>query len=338
MRAVVFMGREDVRVLERDEPEPGMEEVLVRVAYCGICGSDVTAYKTGNYVEGLVIGHELSGVVEKVGEGVEHLRPGDRVVVNSAIPCGKCSYCLSGRQSLCDDLELIGITRDGGMADYLSAPGWLVYKIPENMSLLHAALVEPLANVLHAFRLSSFKAGDNILIQGAGPIGVLLLEVLKDAGARKIIVSEVSTGRRRLAEELGAVVVDPNKENLYAVVERNTGGMGVQVIYDAAGVPETLKSNYTLVEKGGEIMVIGITEEPVEADFFTAVVNEITVKGSYLGFGEFQRAIDLITRGKIHADKIITSIIDLEEVVDGGFKKLVKPEEECKVIVRIGGE
>jgi len=338
LRAAVFMGREDIRVLERDRPDIEADDVLVKVSYCGICGSDVTAYKTGNYVEGIVIGHEISGVVEEVGENVDHLMPGDRVVVNSALPCGRCRYCFSGRPSQCEDLDLIGITRDGGMADYISVPGWIIYRIPDKLSLLHAALVEPLSNVLHAFKLSSFRAGDTVLIQGAGPIGVLLLEVLKTAGASKIIVSEISERRRRLAEELGAdVVINPIEENLPLVVEKETGGEGVDIVFDAAGVPETLKANFTLARKAGEIMIIGITEEPAEADFFTTVLNELTIKGSYLGFNEFPQAIRLIAEGKVRADKIITSIIELEEIVEKGFKRLVKPIEECKIIVKIGG-
>ncbi len=338
LKAAVFMGSGDIRVLDLDKPDFGPKDVLIRVSYCGICGSDVTAYKTGNYVEGMIIGHELSGVVEDVGDDVDHLVPGDRVVVNSAIPCGHCKYCLRGRPSQCENLELIGITREGGMAEYLSVPGWIVYRIPDNLSLIHATLVEPLSNVLHAFKISSFKVGDTALIQGAGPIGVLLLEVLKMAGASKIIVSEISEGRRKLAEELGAdVVVNPLKENLPLIVERETGGEGVDIVFDAAGVPETLKSNFTLARKAGEIVIIGITEEPAEADFFTTVLNELTIRGSYLGFNEFQEAIRLVSEGRIHADEIITSIIELDEVVEKGFKKLVKPIKDCKIVVKLGG-
>ena len=340
MKAAVFWGQEDVRIEEVDKPEPGRGEVLIRVAYCGICGSDLAAFKTGNYVPGIIIGHEFSGIVEEVGEGVSRVKPGDRVTANGYIPCGKCKYCLSGRPSLCNSLEMTGITINGAFAEYLVLPDRIVYRLPDSLPLLHATLTDPLANVLHAVNLSSFKPGDTVLVQGAGPIGAITLEVLKRAGAEKIIVSEISEGRRRIAEELGAdVVVDPRSENLPAIIERETRGEGVDIVFDTTGSPEALASNFTLVRKGGEIMVIGIAEEPTSADFFTLVLNELTIKGSYGGYNEYLDAIRWLDRGRISAAKIITSVIELDDIVERGFKVLIGPTRECKVVVRVhGGE
>ncbi len=165
------MGQEDVRVLDVPKPSIGPEEVLIKVAYCGICGSDVTAYKTGNYVTGLVIGHEFSGIIEEIGPNVERLKVGDRVTGNGVMPCCRCKFCLGGRPSLCESMEMLGVTIDGALTEYVKLPASAVYKLPNELSLLHATLVDPLACVLHAINLSSFKPMNSVLIQGAGPLG-----------------------------------------------------------------------------------------------------------------------------------------------------------------------
>jgi len=332
------MGKEDVQVLNVPKPSIFADEVLIRVAYCGICGSDISAYKTGNYVVGLTIGHEFSGTIEKVGSKVEDLEAGDKVTGNGVIPCGKCSFCMSGKPSLCESMEMPGVTLNGAFAEYIKLPARIIYKLPEELSLLDATLVDPLACVLHSIKLSSFKPLDSVLIQGAGPLGVLTLETLKKS-AGKIIVAEVSDGRKKLAQDLGAdLVIDPREENLPAVIERQTDGLGVDVVFDTAGIPETLSENFTLVRKGGEIMVVGITEEPTPSDFFTIVLNELTIRGAYCGFNEYPLAIEMLSKGMISTRKIITSIIELEKIDEKGFKSLTKPINDCKIVVKVGGE
>ena len=332
------MGKGDVQIQDYEQPTIEPEEVLIKVSYCGICGTDVAAFKTGNYVPGLIIGHEFSGAVVEVGPEVDNVKVGDRVTGNSIIPCGSCSFCLSGRPSLCDNPQLLGVTFNGAMAEYVKMPASHVYRLPESLSLRDAVLVEPLSCVLHAVRISSYKPGDKVLIQGAGPIGILTLQVLKGSGAGMIVVTDIVEGRRKIAAELGAdVTVDPSRENLPAVVERVTGGRGVDIVFDVAGVPETLMENYTLAKKGGEIIVVGICEEPACADYFTLVLNELTVKGAYYGFNEFPLAIEMLSKGLVKADKIITSTIKLDNVVEEGFRRLLKPVDQCKIIVEIGG-
>ncbi|MEM3832421.1 MAG: alcohol dehydrogenase catalytic domain-containing protein [Thermoprotei archaeon] len=338
MKAAIFYGKEDIRIEDVEIPEIESNEVLIKVAYCGICGSDVTAFKTGNYVSGLIIGHEFSGIVEEVGVDVKRFRKGDRVTANGYIPCGRCKYCLSGKPSLCDDLQMTGITINGALAEYVKLPEHIVYKLPDQLSLLHATLVDPLSNVLHAVNLSGFKPGNSILIQGAGPIGLVTLEVLKRSGAGEIFITEISEKRKILAMELGAdTVIDPTKENLPAIIEKETKGEGVDIVFDTTGAPSTLEANFTLVKKGGEIIVIGITEEPVMSDFFTLVVNELTIKGSYGGFNEYPKAIEWLANNHITANKIITSIISLEDLLEKGFKVLIGPAKEGKVVVKLAG-
>ena len=335
MKAAVFLGQENIKVMDIEEPEIGPNDVLIKTHYCGICGSDVEAYITGNYPEEIVIGHEISGEVKDFGENVEGFSKGQHVTVNSALPCGRCKYCFSGKPSLCEDLQLMGITLNGGCAELMVAPQRIVYKIPKEIDPLHAILAEPLSIVLHAIRISSFKPNDKVLVQGAGPIGLLTINVLKESGAELIIVSEPSEERRKIAEKVGAdYTINPLEQNLSIEIEYLTDGEDVDMIFDAAGVPQTLAANFTLVKKGGEIIVIGITEKETMADFFTVVLNELTIKGSYLGYNEFPTAISMLRKGKIKAKEIITKIYPLEKVEEA-FKELLHMPKEGKIAIKI---
>jgi len=339
MRAAFFYGAGDIRIEDTDVPVPGDNEVLIRVSYCGICGSDLTAYKTGNYVPGIIIGHEFSGIIESKGKDVEGLVEGDRVVGASLIPCGKCEFCLTGRPNLCKNALMTGITINGAFAEYIKLPADAVFKIPDNMTLLEATLVEPFSIVLHAMNISSFRPGDVVLVQGAGPIGLLTIALLKISGASRIFVSELSEKRLEIVSKIDkdAILINPSKENIFSRIDRETGGKGVDIIFDTTGSPAAMKSNFTLVKRGGEIIILGIPEEPVESDIFTTVMNELTIKGSFEGYNEFRRSMDIISRNR-GMFNIITSIISLEDIVKDGFERLLQAPVEGKVVVRIGGD
>jgi len=337
MKAAVFLGKENIQVQDIPEPEVTENDVSIKVSYCGICGSDVSAYRTGNYVEGIVIGHEFSGVVAKVGADVQGIRVGDRVTGNGALPCGSCRFCLTGKTSLCQDLNLTGVTIPGAIAEYVALPGRVVFRLPEKLSMLHATLIDPLSNVLHAVRSSVARVGDRVLIQGFGPIGALTLEVLKLGGIPPLIVTDINPFRRGLAREMGAgFVVDPTQESLPAIVEKATHGNGVDLIFDTTGAPAALKSNFTLVRPGGQIMVVGIPEEPTEADFFTVVLNELKIEGSYLGYSEYPQAIELLSEGRIDADKIITKVLPIDEVRKA-FELAASISDVQKVVIKMSG-
>ena len=340
MKAAFFYGAGDIRVEETEVPEIDDDEVLIKVSYCGICGSDITAFKTGNYVPGIIIGHEFSGIVIKKGKNVDNVNEGDKVVGLSLIPCGKCEYCLSGKPNLCKNALMTGITINGAFAEYVKLPKDAVLKIDNKLNAIEATLVEPLAIVLHAINISSFKPGKSILIQGAGPIGLLTLGMMKISGASKIFLSEISDKRIEVARNLSSDVyfINPSKSNIFSFIEKETDGEGVDIIFDTTGSPTAIKSNYTLVKRGGEIVILGIPELPVESDIFTLVMDEITIKGSFEGVNEFKDAIDFISQRKVNFSSIITSIIPIEKIVDDGFKKLLEMPKEGKIVIKIGGD
>ena len=340
MKSAFFYGAGDIRVEETEVPEIDDDEVLIKVSYCGICGSDITAFKTGNYVPGIIIGHEFSGIVIKKGKNVNNVKEGDKVVGLSLIPCGKCEYCLSGKPNLCKNALMTGITINGAFAEYVKLPKDAVLKIDNKLNAIEATLVEPLAIVLHAINISSFKPGKSILIQGAGPIGLLTLGMMKISGASKIFLSEISDKRIEVARNLSSDVyfINPSKNNIFSFIEKETDGEGVDIIFDTTGSPTAIKSNYTLVKRGGEIVILGIPELPVESDIFTLVMNEITIKGSFEGVNEFKDAIDFISQRKVNFSSIITSIIPIEKIVEDGFKKLLEMPKEGKIVIKIGGD
>ena len=338
MKAAVFHGAYDIEVMDVPLPEIGPDEVLIKVHLCGICGSDVAAYKTGMYEEGLIIGHEFAGHIVAVGEEVTDWAIGERVTANGVIPCGQCWFCHHDRPTLCDDVIMPGVSHNGAFAEFVTAPAKGLHRLPDGLTDRQAALIDPLANALHAVRLTSLKPGDRVLILGAGPIGLSILQCVRLAGARAAYVTELSPARAAVARQLGAdAVLDPRQTNLFSALDRLTDGQGADVVFECAGVPQTLQDAVTLARKGGEIMVIALCEEHVEFDFMTVTMNELTIKGSYAGQEEYPLTIDLLAQGRLQAEPMISHVIALDDIVEKGFKVLTQPGTEAvKVLVEIG--
>ncbi len=340
MKAAVVRGIRNIEVTDVQKPEPGPGEVLIRVGYCGICGSDMEAYHTGMYAPGLVVGHEFAGVVAEVGPDVADFRPGDRVVVNDAIPCGECLPCREGRLDTCESLYMIGVTHDGGMAEYVAAPVRGVYRLPDGVSLRQGALVEPLSVALHGVHRSRLKPGDRVLVMGAGPIGLLTLQCALLAGARMVAVTEVDPTRAALAEKLGAaVVLDPTRDNVGVALAALTDGQGPDIIYICTGAPQPYRDAISLVRKGGQIFVLGLCTEPVEADFMSVALGDLCIEGSLAGRAQLPAAIDFVAQGRVDVESLISHEIPLDDVVEKGFQFLDKPNSGAvKILVRIAGE
>jgi 2-desacetyl-2-hydroxyethyl bacteriochlorophyllide A dehydrogenase len=339
VRAVVYQGIGQIEVKDVPMPEVAADEVLIRVGYCGICGSDVEALHTGMYEPGLVIGHEFAGTVVAVGHEVTHWRAGDRVVVNDAIPCGACLPCREGRLDGCEDLTMVGVTHDGGLAEYVKVVARGLHRLPDEVTLRQGALVEPLAVALHGVRRSRLEPGDRVLVMGAGPIGLLTLQCALLAGARALAVTEIDPTRAELARRLGAVaVLDPLRENVGVALSGLTDGQGPDVIYICTGAPQPYRDAVSLVRKGGQIFVLGLCVEQVDADCMSVVLSDLCIEGSLAGRAEFPAAVDFVAQARVDVESLITHEITLEEALKGFDLASTPGCGAVKVLVKIGGE
>lgn len=337
MKAAVFRGVRRIEVTEVPVPTAGPGEVLVRVRACGICGSDLESYHTGMYEPGTIIGHEFAGEVAAVGAGVSEWTVGDPVTANDALPCGQCPACQRGQPTLCENVLMPGITMNGGMAEYVALPAPMLHRLPPGVTMRQGALIEPLAVALHGVRRSALQPSDQPLVIGAGPIGLLTLQCALLAGAWRVYVAEIDPVRAALAEQLGAFAVfDPTRDNLAVELGQHTMGAGPAVVYVCSGSSRAFEDAFTLVGRGGQIVVLGLAVEPVAADFLTVVLHELDVRGSYLGYDEFPAAIDYVAQKRVNVDALISHEVALEDVVTRGFAALETPGSGAvKVLVSL---
>jgi (R,R)-butanediol dehydrogenase / meso-butanediol dehydrogenase / diacetyl reductase len=345
MRVAVLSDIKKLIIQERSKPKIAVGEVLVKIEYCGICGSDVHTYLNASFFPiGTVMGHEVSGVVVEIGTQVKHFKPGMRVVVKPVAPCRICEACKNGRDNVCYqgfDRD-IGESpeRDGGFSDFMRVP-WpdeMLFSIPDKVSFQEAVLVEPLATSLHAMQQSEFKVGSCVIVSGAGAIGLGLLQLLRIGGAGKIIVLEISPERSSIAKTLGAdYVFNPIVEGteLEDKIAELTGGFGADVLYECAGVPAALQNSIKYVRKGGgQIMVVGITDKDVPINPLMLVLKEIEMKGC-IGYtsAEFQKAIDIVASKQMNTQVMISDTILLKDIEKKGFQRILSSTDMVKVLV-----
>jgi 2-desacetyl-2-hydroxyethyl bacteriochlorophyllide A dehydrogenase len=340
MKAAVYRGIGQIEVTDVPRPEPGQGEVLIRVGYCGICGSDLESYHFGMYEPGLIPGHEFAGTLAGLGPGVTGWSVGDRVVVSDTVPCGECVPCREGRLDACESLTMIGVTHDGAMAEYCVTAARGLHRLPDGVTLRQGALVEPLSVALHGVRRSRLKVGDRALVMGAGPIGLLTLQCALLAGARTVAVTEVDGVRRALACRLGAsAVLDPARDNVGLALAGLTGGQGPDVVLICTGAPAPFGDAVSLVRKGGQIYLLGLCMEPVATDFASIVLNDLCIEGSLAGRAEVPAAVDLLAQRRVDVDALVSHEIELDQVVTHGFEPLSGGGSGAsKILIRIGGE
>lgn len=290
MSAVRFHGQKDIRLETIPYPKITPGKVLISPKFCGICGTDVHEYLGGNNLipaEGhphpitgetspLTLGHEFSGIVEGVGEGVEGFKAGDRVCVQPIIYDGDCRSCKRGLVNCCDKNGFVGLSGwGGGLAEAMVVPESCVKKLPDNVSLEVGALIEPLAVGWHAVDISPYKTGDNVLVLGGGPIGLSVVQALIGRGCENIIVSEVSSKRREFASQFGAHhVIDPTKEDIVKRVEELTNGLGADVGFDAAGVQPAVDTAFMALKARGTLVNIAVWEKRAQLQMNEIVFRE----------------------------------------------------------------
>ena len=336
MKAAVFVNEGDLRVLELEKPRiKNPNEVLIRVEGCAICGSDVSVVAVPRRhpaTYNTIIGHEYMGTIEEVGSEVTDYSVGERVVVEPNIVCGKCDMCKTGHSNMCRNMKLTGFHFNGGMAEYSVMPETQLHKI-HNQSINYelAVLAEPLACIVNSLNKFKIQAGDYCVVLGAGPIGLMYIELLNASGAGKIIVSECMDVRKKAAEKLGALVVDPRNENLAEFVKNNTNGSGADIVIDCVG--GLMTDAISCCAAGGQVILFGLNSSAEnKITPFDISHREITVIGSYVVKESFPRAIRLLEDEVVKFDGIVTHIYDLEDV-HKGFE-VIKKGEAIKVVIK----
>lgn len=334
MKAAVFVGDGDLQVLEMDIPKiKNATDVLIRVEACCICGSDVSVVSVPRKhpaTNGTIIGHEYMGIIAEVGNDVTDYKPGERVIIEPNISCGKCDACKNGFTNMCKNMKLIGFHYNGGMAEYSVMPEMQLHKMKQKMPMVKAVLAEPLACIINSISKFNVLPGDYCVILGAGPIGLIYLEVMKAAGAKKIIVSECMETRKQAARQMGVLVVDPRETNLVEYVAEKTNNCGADVVIDCVG--SLMEDAIACSASGGKIILFGLNENAKNTiKPFNISHREITVYGSYVVNKSFPRAIRLLEDEVIDLNDIITHEIPLARVHEG-FEAIAKGEA-IKVVI-----
>jgi (R,R)-butanediol dehydrogenase/meso-butanediol dehydrogenase/diacetyl reductase len=334
MKAAV-VRQKDILVEDVPRPQASPGEVIIEVKYCGICGSDVHRFAAGGFPDGAILGHEPYGVVAEVGEGITDWQGGERVVVIAYDPCRQCRCCQQGEYQLCLNKYWIGLgANPGGFAEYVKARSAMLLRVPDEVTDRAAALTEPLAVALHAVRTAHINLGDTAVVIGAGPIGLLVTQCLQIAGARAIGVIEVAPGRAELAAHLGAdKVFTPGSDDLVAEVIRSLEAEP-DVVFECAGAVQTLQDAAELVRPHGKIMLVGVSLEPVPIIPIAWGLKEAELKACIAYRDEFPLALELLAKGKIDVDSLISEVIPLKDIGQA-VKALQKPHNQIKVVVEL---
>ncbi|RIX97421.1 Zn-dependent alcohol dehydrogenase [Aureimonas flava] len=339
MRAAFYTGNRtfDLRDVPVAEPAPG--EVRVRVAYNGICGTDMHAYHGAMDKRigfNRVIGHEMSGTVSALGEGVSGLASGQPVVVRPLKPCGACPACAAGHSHICHNLKFLGLDTDGALQEEWCVPAYAVHRLPDGVRLDHAALCEPVAVACHDVRMGRVKAGEDVLVIGAGPIGVLIAMVARSQGA-KVTISEINPHRLAAVEAMGFPTLDPTKVDVAAAITEATGGKGADVVFEVSGTQAGTNLMTEAAATRGRIVMVAIHTRKPEVDLFRFFWRELELIGVRVYEPEdFDRAIELIASGGIDCERMITDVRDLGEVASA-FAALDAGGPSMKSLIRVAG-
>ncbi|MCB6202532.1 zinc-dependent alcohol dehydrogenase family protein [Extibacter muris] len=338
MKAAVYYGKQDLRVEEVPEKELKDNEVMIKVKYCGVCGTDIHIFNGdgGSFAvtPPLIPGHEFSGVVAKVGAGVTSVKAGDRVSGDPNDMCGECYYCKNAMQHFCTNNIGLGTTVDGGFAEYVVIREKQVYKFSDELSFMEAAMAEPISCCLHGIDLCNIKSGDTVLVMGGGPIGMIMMQLAKNAGASKVILSEPVEEKRELAVKLGATkTINPIEEAVQAVLADYCAN--VDVVIECVGNIHTQEDAIKFAGKGATVMYFGLAAPdeslPLKPD--DIFKKELKVTSSFINPYTFERAIQVLESKAIDLESLITNIVPLDDIAD----VFTKPEyrRTGKVMIQV---
>jgi len=342
MRALLLKEYRRIELVESDRPPAEAGEVLIRVAACGICGSDVHGFdgSTGRRIPPLIMGHEAAGVVEHVAPDVPGLEPGDRVTFDSTVYCGECFFCRRGQVNLCDNRRVLGVScadyrRHGAFAEYVSVPARIVYKLPDQFPFERATMIEAVSVGVHAVGLTPIRLGDTAVVFGAGMIGLIVIQALKLAGCSRVIAVDPDGARLALAGRLGAAeLLNPNKLDVPAAVRDLTAGRGSDIALEVVGASQPFLAAVASVRKGGAVTLVGNITPAVELPLQSVVTREVRLIGSCASSGEYPVCIDLLARGCIEVEPLISAVAPLSEGPAWFARLYAKEPGLMKVILR----
>ncbi|NYF09948.1 2-desacetyl-2-hydroxyethyl bacteriochlorophyllide A dehydrogenase [Leifsonia sp. AK011] len=320
MRTAAYTGNHSIEISEAEVPAPGPGEVQIAVAFTGLCGTDLHILH-GNMdarvTTPLTFGHEMSGTIAALGEGVAGWAPGDAVTVMPLVWDDTCPACLAGNNHICQNLVFVGIDSPGSLQEYWNVPAELLVAVPSDLSLRTAALAEPVAVAVHDVRRSELKKGDKVVVLGGGPIGVLIASVARSEGAI-VAVSEPEPERRAQIERLGFEAIDPRAVDATEWVTEWTDGAGADVVFEVSGAPAAVLAATALAKVRGTLVIVAIHPTPREIDLQRVFWRELRILGARVyQRTDFERAVELLQDGTIPVDEVISRVVPLEQINDG---------------------
>jgi len=333
----------EMEICEAEIPVPKADEILIKVSYVGLCGSDVHAFEFGPYIppkdpkQKIGLGHECSGIVVGVGKDVTGFEEGDRVVIEPGIPCGKCNFCLSGAYNLCTSMDFMATQPNykGALTNYIAYPARMTYKLPQNLSMTEGALIEPAAVGMHAAMVAEVVPGKKIVILGSGCIGLMVLQACRALGANEIIVVDLIEKRLRMAEQLGAkTMVNGGLERPVERVKELFGEFGADIVFETAGSSATAKQALGMVSRGGKIIIVGTIPAEVPVNFLS-INREVTIRTVFRYVNNFPMTIDAIASGRFNVALMVTDEYDYSNVQKAFEESISRKTEIIKAVIHI---
>lgn len=338
INAAYYRGDKTFVVETKSAPAPEKEQVAVRVAFCGICGTDMHVYH-GNMDARVghnrIVGHEMSGTVAALGEDVDGLKVGQKVVVRPLDYCGECPACKAGYKHICHKLKFLGLDTDGAMQEIWNVPAHTLHVLPDTIRMDHAALIEPVAVACHDVRLSGLQPNEDVLVIGGGPIGTLVAMVARDAGGN-VVVSEVNPNRLAIMKKLGFDTVNPAEQDLTAEIETRTGQKGADVVFEVSGTQPGVDAMTACAATRARIVMVAIHAKKPQIDMFRFFWRELKLLGARVYEPEdYEKAIQIIVSGGIDAEAVITDVSPLAEI-QGAFEALDASPTAMKSLIKVG--
>lgn len=332
-----------MKIQDAPMPEPKDDEVLLKVEYVGICGSDIHGFESGPFIppkdpnQKIGLGHECGGTVVGVGSKVKKIKVGDRVNIEPGIPCGKCKFCLSGHYNICPDVDFLATQPNyrGALTNYITHPEALTYKLPDNMDTMEGALVEPAAVGMHAAMEADVKPGKKIVILGAGCIGLMTLQACRVMGATEIVVVDMIEKRLNMAKKLGAMeTINGGKEDTVARAKEILGDLGADIVFETAGARATAAQTTKLVMRGGRIMIVGTVPGDTPVNFLS-INREVKIQTVFRYANNYPMTIEAISSGRFDVKSMVTDIYDYKDVQRAFEESLSRKSEIIKGVIKI---